>query len=211
MTTLAQPSPATTPSGGHRLVPTAEKQQRLEFRCGYVHWGVDRGGQECREPLMPSYPLVHTPQNPRPPAVEGPSLDGAREALLEEPASGRGCASPAGPQGGSWPGPCFALVPWEPVALEAVLPLPVVGLGPGARLPTFTSSCSTSVTSHPHHQRCLGWELGQAWSLSPSGDLGEWSWSSEFPHLCSLWADDDGGGRWHPPGPLRPAGTAPGG
>lgn len=65
VTTLAQPSPATAPSGGHRLVPTAEKQQRLEFRCGYVHWGVDRGGQTGMQGALDANlsPGLHPPES----------------------------------------------------------------------------------------------------------------------------------------------------
>lgn len=142
----------------------------------------------------------------------GSSFEGAGGAPVSWPLAvclWETARAPARPLRRLQAGPLLHCGPLGGVAPGTVLPCPVVGPGPEAPLPTFTSPCSSSFASPCSKLPGVGVKTGLA--LSQPGYLAEWPHFSDpqFGHLGSLWGYNEGGRRWRPPSTPRPAGTAP--
>ena len=135
--------------------------------------------------------------------VEGSSFEGAGGTLVSWPLTiclWETARAPARPLRRLQARPLLLCGPLGGVAPGTVLPCPVVGPGPEAPLPTFTSPCSSSFISPCSKLPEVGVKTGLGTCpglgpLSQPGDLAEWPHFSDpqFGHLGSLWGYNEGG------------------
>lgn len=187
---VAQPLPVE--EVGHGLISAAVNSSALNISVNNL--GVDEGGQVRikNKHLIQNYLFVSNPPPPRIPDHPraggltrwwGSSL-GAGGALVSWPLAihlWETARAPARPLRRLQARPLLHGRPLGGVAPGAILPCPVVDLGPEAPLPTFTSPCSSSFTSPCSKLPGVGVKTGL--TLSQPGDVAEWPHFSD--PVCS--------------------------